>query len=495
MAKKTASMILIFVISITSVSCTPVQIAKDLGSSEYKPNLDGKVYVWNRSGQNVSNVPRWKEPFRTYEIISTVKSRDSGFSIRSITTDEIIEICREKGGDFVIITGAYPPGLSTIWRYDFEIGKFTESWSNFGDFVQWKSLESTKIEYQNSPSMSEEDALSNLQGIWSVEFTYSFGNTGKIETIFIESTTEPGNYDGFSTDSGAYGIKLKKSALKGVFSVEVYLAAGMLLEANLIVDNPAFLTFNCPDPFSDNGNVRVEMLKLRPEISNEPQVDNSNKIATGTGFLADKNGHVITAAHVISNSETIEMSGHFGTINSSDIEVALVNEENDIAVLKITNPEMLEKLQSIDTPNFRSSLSLNVGEPAFVLGHPLSSILGSDIRYSSGEISALSGIQSDPRVLQFSANIQPGNSGGALFDSEGNVLGIIFSTLSPLYALNKTGALPQNVNFAVKSDLIPKNDNFSVTYMPTSSSKSVYDQPTPKTIESCKMIVFKVTAK
>lgn len=62
------------------------------------------------------------------------------------------------------------------------------------------------------------------------------------------------------------------------------------------------------------------------------------------------------------------------------------------------------------------------------------------------------GLQDDPRSLQISAEIQPGSSGGPLFNSQGDIVGIVVATLDAgkLYAME--GILPQNVNWAVKSD-------------------------------------------
>ena len=69
-------------------------------------------------------------------------------------------------------------------------------------------------------------------------------------------------------------------------------------------------------------------------------------------------------------------------------------------------------------------------------------------------ISAVSGIQDDPRHFQVSVPIQPGNSGGPLVDGSGNVIGIITARLSENASLTSSGALPQNVNYALKSSFL-----------------------------------------
>lgn len=81
---------------------------------------------------------------------------------------------------------------------------------------------------------------------------------------------------------------------------------------------------------------------------------------------------------------------------------------------------------------------------------------GFNPKLAKGEIASLSGIQDDPRYFQISAPVQPGNSGGALVDEHGNVVGIVSAKLNEATALVASGALPENVNYAVKSSLLLK---------------------------------------
>ena len=69
-------------------------------------------------------------------------------------------------------------------------------------------------------------------------------------------------------------------------------------------------------------------------------------------------------------------------------------------------------------------------------------------------MNALSGMKDDPRVFQISVQIQPGNSGGPLFNSTGEVIGIMQASLDPKVAIENFGTLPQNINYAIKSSYI-----------------------------------------
>jgi S1-C subfamily serine protease len=72
-------------------------------------------------------------------------------------------------------------------------------------------------------------------------------------------------------------------------------------------------------------------------------------------------------------------------------------------------------------------------------------------KLTKGEVSSLAGLRDDPRYFQISVPVQPGNSGGALFDVSGNVIGVVTAKISQKAAIAKTGTIAENVNFAVKS--------------------------------------------
>lgn len=168
----------------------------------------------------------------------------------------------------------------------------------------------------------------------------------------------------------------------------------------------------------------------------------------GTGFLISTNGHVLTCAHVLTGRKeaTVWLSGV-----RHRAELVKVDESNDLALLRIPLTE-----KSSVTP-LRFSMKTNdvMGKEVFTIGFPMSEMLGTEPRLTKGIISASVGLRDNPDYLQISAAIQPGNSGGPLFDDAGEVMGVVNSTLNPLAVMRRTaGSLPQNVNFAVKSSVI-----------------------------------------
>ena len=165
---------------------------------------------------------------------------------------------------------------------------------------------------------------------------------------------------------------------------------------------------------------------------------------SGTGFILSTNGYLITNFHVVKGKDNIKVK-----TSSRDFEAKLVlkDESNDIAILK------LDSVPSSVQSNllFGDSSKVKAGDKVSTIGYPFSNILGKQPRYSEGIINSLYGVQDDPRLFQISVPIQPGNSGGPLFNAKGEVIGITVSSLDAKNVLEITGAIPQNVNFAVKS--------------------------------------------
>ena len=99
------------------------------------------------------------------------------------------------------------------------------------------------------------------------------------------------------------------------------------------------------------------------------------------------------------------------------------------------------------------SSQARTGEKIFTIGYPASKIMGEKPKYSEGVINSMTGLKDDPAFFQVSVPVQPGNSGGPLFNERGEVIGITTASLS-LLAIDAMGAIPQNVNYAIKSSFV-----------------------------------------
>jgi formylglycine-generating enzyme required for sulfatase activity len=140
----------------------------------------------------------------------------------------------------------------------------------------------------------------------------------------------------------------------------------------------------------------------------------------GSGFAISSNGYIATNYHVIEDGNRIQVMGIKGDFSTLyEAKVVLTDEKNDLAIIKVSNVNL-----GTIPYTFRKTMA-SVGESIFVLGYPLTSTMGDDIKLTDGLISSKSGFSGDITMYQISAPIQPGNSGGPLFDKSGNLIGII----------------------------------------------------------------------
>ncbi len=189
----------------------------------------------------------------------------------------------------------------------------------------------------------------------------------------------------------------------------------------------------------------------------------------GTGFLI-ADGYILTSYHVVKDADSIAvLSGG----SRRRAKVVKVDPANDLALLwraqavwerakaKLDREQAVkaggtvtnEPVEPVALPVL-SSRDVHLGDSVFTLGFPNIDLQGVEPKLTRGEINSLSGIQDDLRFFQISTAVQPGNSGGPLVDLRGNVVGIVAARLDDLTALETSGALPQNVNYALKSSFL-----------------------------------------
>jgi len=168
------------------------------------------------------------------------------------------------------------------------------------------------------------------------------------------------------------------------------------------------------------------------------------RYGNGSGFFITDNGYFVTNYHVIENAKKILIVDQFGYFLNS--RVIKFDKLHDIAILKVDG-----SFKSI--PIATSSKVLR-GAKIVAVGYPNTSIQGVQPKVTDGLVNSLAGIKDDPRYFQISAPIQGGNSGGPLLDMNANVIGLVSSKLDNNFVIKTTGDIPQNVNYAVKSDYI-----------------------------------------
>lgn len=187
---------------------------------------------------------------------------------------------------------------------------------------------------------------------------------------------------------------------------------------------------------------------------------------TGTGVIVSEAGLILTNNHVVEGCSSIRFSKEGELARQTSLLRA--DKTNDLALLKADQPFKQEELAT-----FRVAPSLKAGEQIAVYGFPLSGLLSVSGNVVSGNISSLAGLGDDVRFYQISAPVQPGNSGGPLLDYSGNVVGIVTSRIDDFVVAGATGALPQNVNFSIKSQI-------ATSFMDTHGVEYLVDTKTDK---------------
>lgn len=202
---------------------------------------------------------------------------------------------------------------------------------------------------------------------------------------------------------------LKSSTVKSAYNLNFDGNSQMSYE-NITVDNQFNVRYQ-----SNSRYTKIAPVNSKP--SPKPK-------SSGTCFLLNSQGYLVTNYHVIKNAKSINIRGindNYMTSVSAEVVVSDIN--NDIAILKLKNS--YNRIQDIKYTFQYSKVA--VGTEVYVLGYPLRATMGDEIKLTSGIISSNSGFQGDITTYQISAPVQSGNSGGPVFDKQGNIIGIVSS--------------------------------------------------------------------
>jgi S1-C subfamily serine protease len=198
---------------------------------------------------------------------------------------------------------------------------------------------------------------------------------------------------------------------------------------------------------------------VKADAPNTPNNPKSGRTGTqtGTGFVISATGHIVTNHHVI-----------HGCVG--DIKGNLTGEAP--TTLRIVNSDPANDLALLQGPaaSFKAfarirNRAMHSGDSVVAIGFPYRGLLSSDFTVTTGIVSSLSGLYNDTRFLQISAAVQPGNSGGPLLDTSSDIVGVVTGKLDAMRVAQRTGTIPENINFAIKTGAIRDFlDNSVVAY-------------------------------
>lgn len=176
----------------------------------------------------------------------------------------------------------------------------------------------------------------------------------------------------------------------------------------------------------------IKQISLKTDTAPEPEY-----IGSGTGFyINDEN--IITNHHVISNCE------YLTDFADNKLTILQQDQVNDLALLR-------------GKPNnsflYISKISPDLGEKIYVAGFPYNNTL-KGFNFTSGNVSSLIGLGQDVANFQITAPVQPGNSGGAILNEYGSVVGVTVARIDDETIMQATNTVPQNINFGIKNTIL-----------------------------------------
>lgn len=312
------------------------------------------------------------------------------------------------------------------------------------------------------------DNLDPIEGIWNCDMKITWynglGNIAKQDKEnFDFAIVKNGDY--FTTclineANGSDIITISKTASSDIYLYKRrYIEQGITVNTKIVVKEGTYfkltsdLTEHLEKELGAQGVYHGEKVidericvKISPKESDyytaSTQKIKKESKNSGTGFAIASSGIIATNNHVTTGATTIKVKGINGDFSKSyNAKIIIEDKNNDLSLIQISDPSFIT-LGPI--PYTVSPKSSDVGTSVFVLGYPLRASMGDEIKLTNGIISSKSGFQGDVSSYQITAPIQPGNSGGPLFDNKGNVIGVI----------NAKHSGAENVSYGIKASYL-----------------------------------------
>lgn len=272
-------------------------------------------------------------------------------------------------------------------------------------------------------------------------------NTGEITSLTLERIECKARTAATlqRTSWNQQGKVIADSRWEGIAPTQINQNTAGEAELHFVCRDQAVPAYSISEPISHSLglfelNAKMEAAKVESQApAPEPP------IGSGTGFFIDASGQLVTSYHVVKGAQRIIVYTNDGTAH--DAQLVRFSRATDLAILSIDyRPSRYLTLAAAN--------SSHPGDRVFTFGFPVLEMLGWEPKFTEGAISSLSGMGDEASYAQISVPVQPGNSGGPLVNEHGEVVGVIASGAKLNDFFEKAGTLPQNVNWAVRSEYI-----------------------------------------
>lgn len=185
-------------------------------------------------------------------------------------------------------------------------------------------------------------------------------------------------------------------------------------------------------------------------ISNAPEAvagSTLKRAITGSGIVLSQRGQILTNKHVVLNCKEVRLP-----LTNNKAKIVVDDQANDLAVLE---PEGdFNVAAGVESGVFAAPDSVKQGEDIVAFGFPLEGYLPASGNITQGIVSALAGPLNNSSILQITAPVQQGNSGGPVLNMKGQVVGVVVAKVDAIKVAKATGDVPQNINFAVAGRVV-----------------------------------------
>lgn len=180
-------------------------------------------------------------------------------------------------------------------------------------------------------------------------------------------------------------------------------------------------------------------------MKSEAENPAARSASTGSGIVVDRAGVILTNEHVLRQCNAYQVVREGNPVMNARLLVA--DAAKDLALLAVD--ERFPEAASV-----RNNAAPRLGEAVVVVGYPLVSVLSTQPNVGFGHVNSTVGVRGNPAQMQIDVAVQRGNSGGPVLDESGGLIGVVVSKLDALKLARRTGDLAQNINFAIRGDVV-----------------------------------------